>query len=193
MEVYLADHPDVIVVDDSVYDSDVAYVVDSTGQTVEIIDEQSYGDDTFDDNLDTPSAATSGYSGTLSLSTALSHSTSEINVHTAATSNCVYTNAVFVNQAGWQLSVDGCTIIGWNWSATYYYNWVQDIYGWNSGPSCVQARGYSTSRTVSTPVWYTAGCGASGHVSAYIGNRATVTKIRGHVNAIFKIGYVRWK
>ena len=106
---------------------------------------------------------------------------------------CDYRNAVFTNLTGWQDSLDGCGIIGFDWTARYSYSWSQDKFGWNSGPSCVQGRGYSTNRTVSTPVWSNAGCGASGSTSAFIGNRATVAKIRGHVNAAAKIGYVRWK
>ncbi|MFB2554154.1 hypothetical protein [Herbiconiux liangxiaofengii] len=111
----------------------------------------------------------------------------------AGLSGCDYRNAVFTNLSGWQDSVDGCGIIGFDWSARYSYSWSQDTFAWNSGPSCVQGRGYSTNRTVSTPVWSNAGCGSKGTVSAFIGNRATVAKIRGHVNAVAKIGYVRWK
>ncbi|NQX34652.1 hypothetical protein [Herbiconiux sp. VKM Ac-2851] len=108
-------------------------------------------------------------------------------------SGCDYRNAVFTNLGGWQESLDGCGIIGFDWTARYSYTWSRDTLAWNSGPSCVQGRGYSTSRSVSTPVWTNAGCGSSGSASAFIGNRATVAKIRGHVNAAGKIGYVRWR
>jgi hypothetical protein len=62
---------------------------------------------------------------------------------------------------------------------------------WNSGPSCVQGRGYYTGSSL--PRWYNAGCGPNGSVSAYIGNVYTVAKIRGYAAAVGKIGYVRWR
>lgn len=108
----------------------------------------------------------------------------------AAASGCSYRNAVFTSSA-WQLSVDGCGILGWDSTASWRYDWVRDTYAWNNGPSCVQGRGYYTGTTLTR--WYPAGCGNAGGATAHIGEILTVAKIRGYVNAVGTIGYVRWK
>ncbi|WP_146083203.1 MULTISPECIES: hypothetical protein [unclassified Rathayibacter] len=164
---YLEEHPDIVIADDAVLSSDSVIVFGSKGETVEVI-----GDDA-------PSEArTSGTAGNESAQVAAA---------------CSYRNASFVNVSGWVESTDGCGIIGYDSTARWSYSWTQDKFAFNSGPSCVQGRGYSVTPSVSTPVWYTAGCGGSGSANALIGNRATVAKIRGYSSAPGTIGYVRWK
>lgn len=111
----------------------------------------------------------------------------------SALGGCDYWNAVFVNVSGWQQSVDGCGVIGWNSAAKWSYHWTSSGTDWQAGPSCVQGRGYYISKSVKTPRWHGAGCGSGGRVTVNIGNRATVAKIRGHVQLPGQVGYVRWK
>lgn len=109
-----------------------------------------------------------------------------------AAAACSYRNAMFVNYSGWQQTVDGCGVIGWDDTARWGYDWEQDIFAHNSGPSCMQGRGYYNS-TATITRWYGAGCGSGGSASAYIGNRATVAKMRGYASAPPTFGYVRWR
>lgn len=109
----------------------------------------------------------------------------------AAASACSYRNALFINYTGWQVTVDGCSIIGFDRTARWNYQWYLDTQPDNAGPACMQGRGYFTDTTV--PRWYGAGCNAGGGVSAYIGNVATVAKMRGYSVTPPFWGYVRWR
>lgn len=173
---YLASHPQITVVDEAIYSSTTATVVDGNGRVVDVIGgETSVG----------------GASG-LETSHHRVRRGSNLNSFT----HCSFQNAVFFNTTPWMESGAGCSIIGWDQNATFDYHWVQDPFGMNSGPSCVQVRGYNTNPKKSAPVWTGKRCGAGASVTAHIGNRATVAKIRGHVHAVSvvpQIGYVRWR
>lgn len=165
---YLAAKHGVVIADKAVLNSETTVVFGANGETVQVLD-----------NGPAYEAKSSRATSTQAVK--------------SAAAGCSYRNASFVNASGWVDSTNGCSIIGFDSTAQWGYNWYQDMHGWNSGPSCVQGRGYSASQSVTMPVWYAAGCGGSGSVHALIGNRATVAKIRGHVNAPGTIGYVRWK
>lgn len=183
VEEYLVDNPQIRVVDPAVLNSDFATIVNGNGGIVEVL-----GSSTTDDKHASADKATP-QGGNAEASEARPD---DRNAITQAPDCNTYRSAIFVNLTGYQESVTGCSIIGYDWTARYNYAWKQDPNGKQSGPSCIQGRGYETNQSNDTPAWYNAGCGASGGVSAYFGQRASLAKIRGFVELAGTIGYVQW-
>lgn len=179
VQEYLADNPQIKVVDPAVLNSDSASVIDGNGDVVEVLggssDDGNRAEVSQSGAAVNPEAQAGGGGAT-----------------TQATDCNTYRSAIFLNLTGYQESVTGCSIIGYDWTARYNYVWKQDPTGKQSGPSCVQGRGYQTNQSNDTPAWYNAGCGAGGGVNAYIGQRASLAKIRGFVELAGTVGYVQW-
>ena len=76
-------------------------------------------------------------------------------------------------------SVQGCSVIGWNASAKWTYDWEANFN--SSGRICAEGKGFLASGAVT---WRGLGCNGSGSGTVPWGNTAANLQMRGYVTSV---------